>query len=118
MEYALEAFKRVTAAVSVKDKDVVILGCDAKSGLLSSSRTFESPPSRSARQDIHVSLVFAGLNAHARILVDKSWPELTLSLTDSQSKTQFPSSKSSDTLLVFSSDRPSQVVCGHSVSLL
>lgn len=70
VEYALEAVKRGTAAVGVKGKDVVILGCEKRSAL-----KLQDPritPSKICKLDTHVSLAFAGLNADARILVDKA----------------------------------------------
>jgi 20S proteasome subunit alpha 4 len=57
VEYALEAVKRGTCAVAVKGNEIVVLGCEKKSAM--------------KLQDT-VCLAFAGLNADARILIDKA----------------------------------------------
>ncbi|KKZ65683.1 proteasome subunit alpha type-4 [[Emmonsia] crescens] len=70
VEYALEAVKRGTCAVGVKGKDIVVLGCEKRSAMkLQDTRI---TPSKLCLLDNHVCLAFAGLNADARILVDKA----------------------------------------------
>jgi 20S proteasome subunit alpha 4 len=54
----------------VKGKDVVVLGCEKRSAMkLQDTRI---TPSKIGLVDTHVCLAFAGLNADARILVDKA----------------------------------------------
>ncbi|EGD99541.1 proteasome subunit alpha [Trichophyton tonsurans CBS 112818] len=71
VEYALEAVKRVgTCAVGVKGEGIVVLGCEKRSAMkLQDTRI---TPSKIGLIDNHVCLAFAGLNADARILVDKA----------------------------------------------
>ena len=88
VEYALEAVKRGkltaqsvclppkyllvtgTCAVGVKGADIVVLGCEKRSAMkLQDTRI---TPSKICLVDTHVALAFAGLNADARILVDKA----------------------------------------------
>ncbi|KAJ4145310.1 hypothetical protein LMH87_004165 [Akanthomyces muscarius] len=70
VEYAGEAVKRGTCAVGVKGQDVVVLGCEKRSAMkLQDTRI---TPSKIQVLDNHVALAFAGLNADARILVDKA----------------------------------------------
>ncbi|EFY98807.2 proteasome subunit alpha 7 [Metarhizium robertsii ARSEF 23] len=70
VEYAGEAVKRGTCAVGVKGKDVVVLGCEKRSAMkLQDTRI---TPSKIQLLDTHTALAFAGLNADARILVDKA----------------------------------------------
>jgi len=73
VEYALEAVKRGTCAVAVKGDQCVVLGCEKRSALkLQDTRI---TPSKISMLDTHVCLAFAGLNADARILVDKARTE-------------------------------------------
>lgn len=70
VEYASEAVKRGTCAVGVKGRDVVVLGCEKRTTL-----KLQDPritPSKICKVDNHCLLAFAGLNADARILVDKA----------------------------------------------
>jgi 20S proteasome subunit alpha 4 len=70
VEYALEAVKRGTCAVGVKGSTHVVLGCEKRSAMkLQDTRI---TPSKICLLDHHVALAFAGLNADARILVDKA----------------------------------------------
>ncbi|KAL8411793.1 hypothetical protein RB596_001157 [Gaeumannomyces avenae] len=70
VEYAGEAVKRGTCAVGVKGADIVVLGCEKRSAMkLQDTRI---TPSKIGLIDTHVCLAFAGLNADARILVDKA----------------------------------------------
>lgn len=70
VEYALEAVKRGTCAVGIKGKEIVVLGCEKRSAMkLQDTRI---TPSKIGLIDNHVCLAFAGLNADARILVDKA----------------------------------------------
>ncbi|KAG9883167.1 N-terminal nucleophile aminohydrolase, partial [Aureobasidium melanogenum] len=70
VEYALEAVKRGTCAVGVKGDKIVVLGCEKRSAMkLQDTRI---TPSKIGLIDNHVCLAFAGLNADARILVDKA----------------------------------------------
>ncbi|OBA20896.1 N-terminal nucleophile aminohydrolase [Metschnikowia bicuspidata var. bicuspidata NRRL YB-4993] len=70
VEYASEAVKRGTCAVGVKGADCVVLGCEKRTTL-----KLQDPritPSKICKVDNHVLLTFAGLNADARILIDKA----------------------------------------------
>lgn len=59
-----------TCAVGVKGRDIVVLGCEKRSAMkLQDTRI---TPSKISLIDTHVCLAFAGLNADARILVDKA----------------------------------------------
>lgn len=59
-----------TCAVGVKGSDVVVLGCEKRSAMkLQDTRI---TPSKIQLLDTHTALAFAGLNADARILVDKA----------------------------------------------
>ena len=54
----------------MKGKDIVVLGCEKRSAMkLQDTRI---TPSKIGLLDTHVCLAFAGLNADARILVDKA----------------------------------------------
>lgn len=56
--------------MGVKGKDIVVLGCEKRSAMkLQDTRI---TPSKICNVDTHVALAFAGLNADARILVDKA----------------------------------------------
>ncbi|CAH2350329.1 proteasome subunit alpha type-4 [[Candida] railenensis] len=86
VEYASEAVKRGTCAVGVKGKEIVVLGCEKRTTL-----KLQDPritPSKICKVDNHCLLAFAGLNADARILVDKARVEAQshkLTLEDSVS---------------------------------
>lgn len=63
-------FMKGTCAVGVKGTDAVVLGCEKRSAMkLQDTRI---TPSKIQLLDNHVALAFAGLNADARILVDKA----------------------------------------------
>jgi len=86
VEYASEAVKRGTCAVGIKGSLCVVLGCEKRTTL-----KLQDPritPSKICKVDNHVLLTFAGLNADARILVDKARVEAQshrLNLEDSVS---------------------------------
>lgn len=70
MEYASEAVKRGTCAVGVKGTKCIVLGCEKRTTL-----KLQDPritPSKICKVDNHVLLTFAGLNADARVLIDKA----------------------------------------------
>ena len=70
VEYAMEAVKRGTCAVGVKGNKVVVLGCEKKSAL--KLQDVRITPSKVGLIVSHICLAFAGLNADARILMDKA----------------------------------------------
>ncbi|KAG5518679.1 hypothetical protein PMAC_002648 [Pneumocystis sp. 'macacae'] len=72
VEYGQEAVKKGATCVAVKGKDVIVLGVEKKTALkLEDTRTAK----KIGVIDHHVYLAFAGLNADARILLDKARTE-------------------------------------------
>ena len=69
MQYAFEAVNRGSATIGVKGKDCIVLAVEKKQvAKLQDPRTI-----RKIQQiDQHITLTFAGLQADARVLIDKA----------------------------------------------
>jgi 20S proteasome subunit alpha 4 len=69
VEYAMEAVKKGSAAVGVRNDNIIVLGVEKKSAAkLQEARTVR----KMCQIDTHLTLAFAGLTADARVLIDKA----------------------------------------------
>jgi len=69
VEYAFEAVNKGSATIGIKGADCVVLACEKKSiAKLQDSRTIH----KILQIDDHIICTFSGLQADARILIDKA----------------------------------------------